>query len=87
MFVKKCQRDQTCRGLLEIMKIKNKERTDDHDIERYTIKSAIEKIKNGAKTNIILIMHMENLTIEQKLYLAYFWGTREGKMTILDFEQ
>lgn len=68
------------------MKIKKKKRTDNHDIERYTIKSAIEKIKNDAMTNIILIMHMENLTIEQKLYLAYFWGTREGKTTILDLD-
>ncbi len=55
-------------------------------IERYTIKSAIEKVKSNAATNIILLGHMENLTIEQKLYLAYFWGTREGKSTILDFE-
>jgi len=38
-------------------------------------------------TNIILIRNMKNLTIEQKLYLEYFWGTREGKSTILDFGQ
>lgn len=67
------------------MKIKNKEKIDESGEERYTVKSAIEKIKNNAMTNIILIRHMENLTIEQKLYLAYFWGTREGKPTILDF--
>lgn len=56
-------------------------------IEKYTVKEAIEKIKNNAKTNIILISHMENLTIEQKLYLAYFYGTREGQPTILDFQK
>ena len=55
-------------------------------IEKYTIRSAIEKVKNDAATNIILLRHMENLTTEQKLYLAYFWGTREGKATILDLE-
>ena len=68
-------------------KNKEKKKIDDHDNERYTIKSAIEKVKNDAMTNIILIRNMKNLTIEQKLYLAYFWGTREGKSTILDFGQ
>ncbi len=69
------------------MKMKNKEKIDTHGEERYTIKSAIEKVKGDAMTNIILLRHMENLTIDQKLYLAYFWGTREGKTTILDFEK
>lgn len=67
--------------------MKNKEKIDTHSAERYTVKSAIEKIKSNAMTNIILIRHMESLTMEQKLYLAYFWGTREGKQTILDFGQ
>jgi len=66
-------------------KMKNKEKIDTPGAERYTVKSAIEKVKSNAATNIILIKHMENLTVEQKLYLAYFWGTREGKSTILDF--
>lgn len=52
--------------------------------ERYTVKSAIETVRNNARTNIVLICHMENMTMEQKLYLAYFYGTREGKPTILD---
>jgi hypothetical protein len=69
------------------MKTSNKEKVGIHGAERYTVKIAIEKIKNDAMTNIILLRHMESLTIEQKLYIAYFWGTREGKPTILDLGQ
>lgn len=69
------------------MKMKNKDKIDIPGAERYTVKSAIEKVKSDAMTHIILIDHMGNLTMEQKLYLAYFWGTREGKPTILEFGQ
>lgn len=68
----------------KITRANNKEKIDIPGVERYTVKDAIDKIKNTAMTNIIIISHMANLTIEQKLYLAYFYGTREGKPTILD---
>ncbi len=71
------------------MKTKEKKSINDisiDGIERFTIKEAIDKIKNEAKTNVIILTHMPNLSEEQKLYLMYFWGTRKDVPTSITFE-
>lgn len=54
-------------------------------IERFTVQEAIDKVKKDAIINIDLIEYMADLTPRQKLLLAYFYGTRAGKPTILKF--
>ncbi len=59
-------------------------------IERFSVQEAIEKVKKEAKEamiNIDLLEYMTDLTLRQKLLLAYFYGTRKGKPTILNFEE
>lgn len=67
--------------------LKNSKERKDIGTERFTVKSAINKVKKNAMTNVILLRNTINLTTEQKLYLAYFFGTRDGVATILDFEE
>lgn len=72
-----------------IIRIKKRNKTkkkSTDDIEKFTIKDAIEKIKNEAMTNVILLNHMPNLSIEDKLYMMYFWGTRNDIPTSITFE-
>jgi len=74
---------------IDQMKTNKKKSTDDigiDNIERFTIKEAIDKIKNEAQTNVIILTHMPNLSEEQKLYLMYFWGTLKGVPTSVAFE-
>lgn len=71
---------------METNKNKSTDDIDIGDIERFTIKEAIDKIKNEAKTNVIILTHMQNLSEEQKLYLMYFWGTRKDVPTSIAFE-
>jgi len=54
-------------------------------VERFTVREAIDKVKNEAMMNVDIIESIVNLTLRQKLLLAYFYGTREGVPTILDF--
>lgn len=71
---------------METNKKKSTGDIDIDDIERFTIKEAIDKIKNEAKTNVIILTHMPNLSEEQKLYLMYFWGTHKDVPTSIAFE-
>ncbi len=57
------------------------------DIEKFTVKNVVDKVKNDATTNVIMLTHMPYLTIEEKLYLMYFWGTRKGIPTKVVFEE
>lgn len=56
-------------------------------VERFSVKDAIDKVKKEAITDIDIIEYMADLSIRQKLLLAYFYGTRKGKPTILSFEE
>ena len=54
-------------------------------VEIFTVQKAIDKVKSEAMIHIDLLEYMANLTLRQKLLLAYFYGTREGVPTILNF--
>lgn len=54
-------------------------------IEKFTVQEAIDKVKKDTIINIDLIEYMVDLILRQKFLLAYFYGTREGKPTILKF--
>ncbi len=56
-------------------------------IERFSIQEAINKVKKEAMINIDLLEYMTDLSLRQKLLLAYFYGTRNGKPTILSFAE
>ena len=64
--------------------MKNKTKNKDiNDIEKFTVEDAIDKVKSEAMTNVILLTHMPDLSLDDKLYLAYFLGTRKGIPTAL----
>ena len=54
-------------------------------IERFTVQEAIDKVTKKAMINIDLLEYMVDITLREKLLLAYFYGTREGIPTILNF--
>lgn len=53
--------------------------------EKIELREAVHEVESEFKTTAILLSNMPELSIEYKLYLAYFYGTRKDVPTVVNF--